>query len=619
MAKKLILINQTNGLVEQIISPFADSSYETASYTGYIPYVVDSSFFPVTTREVVYKIDGTTQSVSLSISPVTEQKLTGTVYGSFKTNELVFQTPLTPTVVTNYAPGGIVDLAYAPVVVSGICTSTASIVGGKCVQFKGSYLDTDTQASCIKVSDYTYPGVSLPYYMVSGFLYLSQTPAGAYDPIIVAKTASGTAGSVNDSFLLEYDNSAQRMQLQLSSASYSSAGYEYTLNASPVGVSLNNWHHFAFAYSNAGGSASVSTYWDGNRITKQTGLSGNIRMTNAPFSFGGGPFGDKPLKGYLDDVIISGGTVSTALRGLAHGTTCTIPTESQSSGNYTILHSTFHGPDGTSYFPMSVPVKNVSSVMYSNVDPDTVIANVYVGGIDAISTSAHGLSAYTYGTYAGHTLSGVSAGNVFGYESGACLVVSSVTQLMQSIDGLKTIKSNISDNTLSYLLGSSPMQAITGSSADFPKLYATGFNFAGKTFTFLPTKQNIEDMRTVYDGIVLSGKTAGTYNITGVDGATFALTISGFTSMYADVTNYFGVAFQDTLSVKSTIQGTSTFTALRQIDGLTRGSFVQKLSALVSSNVSPPLAIKPTSKTTKTYVAPELILTVDEGIPKGLE
>lgn len=616
MAKNLILVDKLSGQVTETIFGFNDRTYEPSVYSRYVPYVLDSSIPLVSVSEVFrnngaisFGGAGDTYVAPITLPPTTEQKLTGLMFGQFNRGELLFQSTLHPTVVNNLVLSGATATSYSPTVVVNIGVSIGTIVGQKCAQFKGSYLDTDTQAACLRIPDYTYPGSSLPYFMASGFMYLTATPSSAYDPIVLAKTTSGTAGTVNDSFQLEYDNSATRMLLMVSSNSYSSAGFEYTVNASPTGVSLNQWHHFAFAYTNQGNSACVSTYWNGTRIAKQTGLSGNIRFNSAPFSIGGGPYGNKPLKGYLDDIVVSGGTVSTALRGIAHGTTCTVPTTSQSSGAYTLWHTTFHGPEGQSLFPVSGPSKVISNQIYTNTDPDIKTSNLYVGTIDAIQNSVHGLSLFS-GISTGHIAytEGGSAGYVFGYDSGACLIPTSVVQL-KNLAEVKTVKSSLADNTQLYLLGFTAMRGATGASGDFPKLYSGAFT--GGNFAFLPTKQNIEDLRSIYDGIVLSGQTTGNYSIFSADGISYAFSVRGVTSLYADVTNYYTRSYQDTASVKSAVSGSSTFVSLRQIEGLSRDSFVQKLSAQVTPD-SPPFIISAVSKTTKVYTAPELTYSVDE-------
>jgi hypothetical protein len=615
MAKNLILIDKLSGQVTETIFGFNDRTYEPSVYSRYVPYVLDSSIPLVSVFEVFKNFGGAgdTYSAPITLPPTTEQKLTGPMFGQFNRGELLFQSTLHPTVVNNLVLSGATAVAYNPTVVANIGVSSGTIVGQKCAQFKGSYLDTDTQAACLRIPDYTYPGSSMSYFMASGFMYLSSTPSGAYDPIVLAKTTSGTAGTVNDSFQLEYDNSATRMLLMVSSNSYPSAGFEYTVNASPTGVSLNQWHHFAFAYSNQGNSACVSTYWNGTRIAKQTGLSGNIRFNSAPFSIGGGPHGNKPLKGYLDDIIVSGGTSSTALRGIAHGTTCTVPTTSQSSGEYTVWHTTLHGPEGESMFPVSGPSKVISTHMYTNTDPDVKTTNLYVGTIDAIQDSVHGLSLFS-GISTGHILyvEGGSAGYVFGYDSGACLIPTSVVQL-KNLAEVKTVKSSLADNTQLYLLGSAAMRGATGASGDFPKLYSTGVSggaFSSGPFSFLPTKQNIEDLRTLYDGVVLSGASA-MYTIFSADGISYQFSKSAVIALYSDVAGYYTYSYQDTASTKAAVSGSSSFVSLRQIEGLSRGSFVQKLAAQVTTN-SPSFTISAVSKTTKVYTKPESTISAAE-------
>jgi hypothetical protein len=51
--------------------------------------------------------------------------------------------------------------------------------------------------------------------------------------------------------------------------------------------------------------------------------------------------------------------------------------------------------------------------------------------------------------------------------------------------------------------------------------------------------------------------------------------------------------------------------SLRQIEGLSRGSFVQKLAAQVTTN-SPSFTISAVSKTTKVYTKPESTISAAE-------
>jgi len=185
---------------------------------------------------------------------------------------------------------------------------------------------------------------------------------------------------------------------------------------------------------------------------------------------------------------------------------------------------------------------------------------------------------------------------------------------LKNLAEVKTVKSSLADNTQLYLIGSAAMRGATGASGDFPKLYSTGVSggaFSSGPFSFLPTKQNIEDLRTLYDGVVLSGASGAMYTIFSADGISYQFSKSAVIALYSDVAGYYTYSYQDTASVKSAVSGSSNFASLRQIEGLSRDSFVQKLSAQVTPN-SPSFTISAVSKTTKVYTAPEVKYTIDE-------
>jgi hypothetical protein len=617
MTNKLLLVNSVTGLVEDTIYPFDASSFQANDYFGQIPYVVDASFSPLSAQTTIARIDGTTASVTVSLPPQTEQKITGTVYGKFSSGELAFQSPITATVVNVYTSGGITDSAYTPVVAENIGGGTIKgNAGFRCAQFAGSPILSES-AGAITVNDYTYSvGATLDHLLVSGFLYMDEDPSGYYDAIVVAKVQGGTVDSVNDAFLMEYDNSSKKFQLKVADQGRTLAGFVATVvdasTSNSSSVLLGSWHHFAFAYSNSGGSGCVSTYWNGNRIGQITGLSGSLRRTSAPFSVGGGPSGAYPFKGYIDNLIISGGTSSAALRGIGHGTTYTIPTENQETGQYTIAALSMDGPVGTSYFPCDVSAKVLSNIGHLSVVRNTSSDLLYTGNIVTVQDTVHGVTVFA-GVCSGHAVHGVcGAGPIFGYESGACCVVSGVEQLL-TVAQSRNAKSQLVDNTFYFLLGvTSGMNGTTGASGDFPNLYS-GHYTAG-SFSFVPTKYNIDTLRSLNDYIVGSGNSGEQFNIQTAEGVTVTMSGTAITKLYLDAVTYYSAAYQDTASVRSAVLGSSTISSVRSIPGLTRPSFVQKLASFGGSQY-PDIVLNPESKVTKTYNRSESRYTTN---PRGI-
>lgn len=617
MAKKLLLVNRITGIVEDTVFPFDESAYEPLEYSGQIPYVVDSSFNPIRGQTIVRNLDGATASSTVLLPPQTEQKVTGTIYGTFNSGELVFQTPITVNAVNAYTSGGAVVSSYTPVVAEDIVGTPSKLVKGaigyRCAQFMGSPVLSDP-AGALVVNDYTYSsggcGGTFNHFMVSGFLYMAEDPSGFYDPIIVTKSAGATSASTADTFLMEYDNSSKRFQLKVADAGRTLAGFvTTTVDVSVENLSsvlLGDWHHFAFAYSNSGGSACVSTYWNGSRIGQITGLSGPIRRTASPFSIGGGMCGDYPFRGYIDDLIISAGSTTAALRGIGHGTTCAVPTENQEAGAYTIAALSMDGPVGTSYFPCDVSAKILSNAQHISAVRNSSSDILYVGTVASLQESVHGLTVFA-GVSGGHAVNGVcGAGPIFGYESGACCVVGSVEQLF-SLSQAKNVKNQLLDNTLDFLLGVTGMVGTTGASGDFANLYS-GFYTAG-SMSFLPTRYNIDTLKSMNDYIVGSGDTVSNYIIETASGSTVSMSGTAVTKLYLDAVTYFTTAYQDTATSKNVVNGQTTITGVRSAPGLSRDSFVQKLAPF-STSLYPDLVIKQQSKFTKTYTSPEERYTI---------
>ena len=457
MNRKLIVTN-SSGEVVRIEDNYDQSDFVPASVGGGIPLIVDSGINPPTVdiTETSVDTDGegfptgtiTTRLIPVSISPATEQILTGSIVGQFKIGEQMVQSQFIPVLVNGLALFGSTAAAYLPTI--GSIGASGAELGNRALQFKGSYLDTDTKAAGVRLPSFST--TSSPYFTISGFLYFEAEPSNNYDPILLTRSADGVNASTNDSFRLEYDSSSNQLQFHYSTASYASSGYENILNVCPAnGVTLNRWHQFAIAYSNQGGSAAIASYWNGNRHAQATGLSGNIRNSTAPFMVGSGVSGDKPLKGWLEHLMISGGGVSLALREFTHGLTAPVSTD-QFAGDYTVYAMNMNGPLGSSL----IPVANANRVISTHTWTERTNARIGAGNIVREELAAGGTSGMFVGVCGGHAVSGGSAGYLFGYDSGACMIISGVQDL-NGVTVARQIKQSLSDFSVQYLLGSTTM------------------------------------------------------------------------------------------------------------------------------------------------------------------
>ena len=523
-------------------------------------------------------------SASVVVFPLAEQKIDGTGYGTFTPTELVFQSTIQPTVINYLSLGGVTATDYNPTI--GTIGATGSFLGSRAAQFKGSYLDTDTVAAGLSLPGFT----SAEYFLVSGWLYMESSPTSAYDPIVITRSPDGVSGSTSDSFRLEYDYSSSRFQFHFSTnANTTSSGFDHTMNASPVGVTLNEWHHFAVAYTNAGSSAAVSSYWNGNRVQKYTGATGTIRNTNSSVYVGCGGSGKKPFKGWIDDLVVSTGTTLEALRGFQHGSTAPVPSVHQDAGFYTVYYLSMDGPLGTSLFPCDTTNK-----MCSNVAAQT--GSLYVYGNIGVTSSRMWTPALS-GVCGGHAPHGASAGYIFGYDSGACWVPSAVTELSSGLTAAKQYKKDLADYTLRYYLGLT-MYGISGASGDFKNLFS-GSTYPS-SFVYTPLESNLNYLKNIYDSIVVAGSTAN-ISIADANGIYYTFATAAAVNLYKDVLAYFNGAVSQFTTVNSTIDSQASFTTLKLISGPTGSALVSKLAA--TGNES--LFISPISTVTKTNRSPE--------------
>ena len=561
-----------------VSSPFSSASLLTSTVASTIG-VQDSYFI-----ESPSLTAATSQSVSSNIIPLAEQKIEGTGYGTFTPTELVFQSTIQPTVINYLSLGGVTATDYNPTI--GTIGATGTFVGSRAAQFKGSYLDTDTAAAGLSLPGFT----SASYFLVSGWLYMESAPTSAYDPIVITRSPDGVSGSTSDSFRLEYDYSSSRFQFHFSTtANTTSAGFDHTMNVSPVGVTLNQWHHFAVAYTNAGSSAAVSSYWNGNQVQKYTGATGTIRSTRSSVYVGCGGSGKKPFKGWIDDLVISAGTTLEALRGFQHGTTAPVPSAHQDAGYYTVYYLSMDGPLGTSLFPCDTTNK-----VCSNVAAQT--GSLYVYRNIGVTSSRMWTPALS-GVCGGHAPYGASAGYIFGYQSGACWIPSAVTEIASGLTAAKQYRKDLADYTLRYYLGLT-MYGTTGASGDFKNL------FSGSTyppsFVYTPLETNLNYLKNIYDSIIVAGSTADV-SIADANGTYYTFATAAAVNLYKDVLAYFNNSVSQFTTINNTIDSQSSFTNLKQIYGPTGAALVSKLAS--SGNES--LFISPISSITKTNRSPE--------------
>jgi len=581
MAKSLVKVNKTDGKVVSVTKNYNSSNFYAVDSDVYDYYFLDDQEETqilktpdtIQTNTNFIIIDGlsiggaegiqptevtgdtiTQSQNSYSIPFITEQTINGNAYGTMKSGDYVFQTPYTPTVVNSYNPGGVPDVGYNPVITS-IGVSGSSFVGVGCMQFKGSYLDLDANTAALTLPGWT----TASYHLISGFVYLENIPSANYDPLLLSKIAS-ISGSTWDSYKIEFRGSRSSGQFWFDFATTSdltTSGCYNSIAISPSGgittSTLNQWHHFAVAYENRGSSAAVSTYWNGNRTSKQS-FTGSLR--NSPqysFAVGGGPNGEKPFKGYIDDLTINGGTVSNALRGFTHGTSAAVPSSHQESGFYTTYYLSGDGPVGTSLFPCDVPEKIVSTVVHQADNGVLYLSNISGTTLNALNRPS------INGVCGGHAVKGASAGYIFSYGTNSCVEPLTVTH-QKTLQQLKNSRSNLLETTLRYMLGVTTMRGTTASNGDFTRLYA-GTTYP-QSFTYLPTETNISYLRTLYDGIAVAGSTAPVIILDNDSGVPYSFVTAAFQNLYKDVVSYFSGAVSEVEVIKNDINSKSTIAAV---------------------------------------------------------
>jgi hypothetical protein len=609
MNKKLVTINSSGEIVSEQLGYDSASFTPSSTPSGFYSIIVDEDIKGQSTFRTITLPDGSTGSQGISISPVTEQILNGVIRGSFNINEQVFQSQYIPTLINGLALGGATADQFLPTVATIGLTGTE--LGNRSIQFKGSYLDTNTKAAGLQLPAFTT--TSVPYYMMEGFLYLETEPSTNYDPILITRSANGATDTTNDSFRFEYDTSSKQLQFHFSTSNWSSAGYQTTLNVCPAnGVTVGQWHQFAIAYSNVGASATVSSYWNGNRYAQTTGISGDLKNSTGFFMLGSGASGDKPLKGYLEHIMVSMGTTSAALREFPHSATGPVSTN-QFAGDYTVYAMSMNGPLGSSLFPSTNTKRVVSAITFTDRFGD----RLGVANVSRENTSVHGPSLFA-GVDGGHTASSVAAaaGYLFGFDSGACMIIAGVTSTISLLADSKKIKGNLIDHSIAYLNGSTAMRGVCASPGDFPVLFAgSSASFSGQTFSFLATSSNVSILRSIYDNIIIAGLTAP-FNLPDFEGNMYTFSTGGVKNLYADVVSYQSTGFRLGTALKSAVAAATTKSDLYQLNGLGGEGLVNKLAPQLTTNGF--LYLTGKAKATKKTNNPETQNTVSFTIVEGL-
>lgn len=636
MAKDLVQIDSF-GIVSSVSRNTDQYNYEPIFENSPQPLLIDSnlslSIFPRT----VTNGNGFTFSETVHINPYTEQVLSGPVVGDFRINEQVFQSTITPQIINTIVIGGATATQYAPTI--GSIGITGPYLGTRAAQFKGSYLDLNQPGAGIQLPPINTAG--LKYFMVEGFVYFESFPSN-YDPIIISRGA-GPAGTTQDSFSVEYDRGDERLLVRLNLQGPTGAGLDdifVYISPNPDdppgggGVTLGKWHHFAFYVDSKSGETAgtygevyIKTFFDGKYRDTQTisidypyyGFTHeNVRNSTFPITVGCGFSANRPFKGWLDSIIISGSSTSSdALRGYMVGlgaqpdvTGITAPwTKQPSAGDHTIYALSMNGPVGTSLFPCDTAAKVVSSSSY--ISPSD--SKLGVALVAKQQTSPVGITLFN-GVCYGHSPSNGSAGYVFGYDSGACMVVSDVEQL-HGITRARQIRSNAAEQTISYLIGATAMYGMSGASGDFIAFFSK--NWGGNTFSYLATQSNTLNLRFIYDTVVVSGRT-GNFYVKDFNSNTISVVqTADVKNLYADVVEYHAVSAKIGASAASRLLGITSMQNLYASRGFEDEAIIQKVAPYIDQVGI--LFINPNGRVTKKTKFSEREFTpyTIRGIDKG--
>jgi hypothetical protein len=603
MSTKKLLVLNANGEVIRLEKGFDPSNYALSSYEGVRTVVVDEGLSDAVVSYTVQTVSDTpdpdertvtSTPVSVSVNPFTEQVLTGTISGKFELNEEIVQSTILPVIVNNYVVGGVTQSDFVPTVGS---IGVSGGIGVRAAQFRGTYNDLSSQkAAGIQLPPFT-TSASTPYVLIEGWLYFESTPTG-YDHIILTRSADGVNNSTNDSFRLEYDTSSNQIQFHYSDSSYASAGYRGIVNVSPSGITLNEWNHFAIAWSTQGGSAAIKTYWNGTSLYSASGFTGHLRNSTAPVMVGSGASGDYPLKAWVEDVHIRMGGVTLALADYALlGSTAPSPYEEEFSGDYTVYLLSMNGPEGSSLFPVGNLCRVSGTVSYHNNGVGILGASL----VTREDSDITGLTLFD-GVCGGFSVSGGSAANVFGIDSGACMVVTGVEQL-HGLSVSQYIRRNAADYTNYYLMGITVMYGQSGDSGDFPRLFSSGWTAYGTSFSFLPVQTNVNSLRNIYDNIVVAGYTGNT-SIEDYYGTLYTFGPTHAKKLYEDVITYRADAETLRTASISQVNGATTDISLRSLLGISSAA-ADRIAPTAKQSGIGGIFIAPKAKITKKTSVPE--------------
>ena len=640
MAKDLVQIDSF-GTVSFISKNTDQYNYEPEIDLFPQSFIIDSSISGLTYNKTFTDISGFTFPQTVQINPYTEQVLSGSVVGDFRINEQVFQSTITPQIINTVIIGGATATQYAPTI--GSIGITGPYLGTRAAQFKGSYLDLNQPGAGIQLPPINTAG--LKYFMVEGFVYFESFPAN-YDPIIISRGA-GPSGTTQDSFSIEYDRGDDRLRLKMNLQGQSNTGFDVDLGISPDpsdpsaggGVTLGRWHHFAFYVDSKSGETAgtdgevyVKTFFDG--VYREAGTFTidypyhgftyeNIRNSTAPIMVGCGFSANRPFKGWVDSVIISGSTNSSdALRGYLVGlaaqpdvTGISAPWSKQpSAGDHTIYALSMNGPVGNSLFPCDTSAKLVSTASY--ISPSD--SKLGVALVAKQQTSPVGITLFS-GVCYGHSPSNGSAGYVFGYDSGACMVVSGVDQL-HGITRARQIRANAAEQTISYLIGATAMYGVSGASGDFIAFFSK--NWGGNTFSYLATQSNTLNLRFIYDTVVVSGRT-GNFYVKDFNSNTISVVqTADVKNLYADVVEYHAVSAKIGASASSRLLGITSMQNLYQSKGFEDEAIIQKVAPYIDRVgilfINPNGRVTKRTKFSERELTPYTIRGIDKGDGSGL-